>query len=173
MFTMYNMETESPHANKRKQDALSFSTVDEVYPSGKFNSKKQRLSYEQKSMNGEQMQYGAGNNSSVTNGFAQMNGHLQANHARTNGSYTQETNAAGEMVDGVISLSEAMECSDQQNGQTKAEVNGNLTRTPLGKFCPHGHLNMCTTYNVPCRYPRMYCHPGGLLEDRLATYHGF
>ena len=38
MFTMYNMETESPHANKRKQDALGFSEVDEVFPSREFNS---------------------------------------------------------------------------------------------------------------------------------------
>ena len=173
MFTMYNMETESPHSNKRKQDAVGFSTVHEVFPSGELNSKKQRLSYEQQSMNGEHMQHGAGNNSPNTNGFAQMNGHLLANHAGTNGSYSQETNATGEMVDGVITVSEAMECSDQPNGQTKTEVNGNLTRTALGKFCPHGHLNTCTKYNVPCRYPRMYCHPGGLLEDRLATYHGF
>ena len=92
------------------------------------------------------MQYGEGNNSSITNGFAQMNGHLQANHAGTNSGYSQETNANDEMANDVNTASEAMECADQQNGQTKAEVNGNLTTTALGKYCPHGHLNMCTTY---------------------------
>ena len=95
-------------------------------------------------MNGEQMQHGS-INIPTTNGSAQMNGHSQANHAVTNGGYSQET-SAGEMVDGVDRASEEMECSEQQDSQTKPEVNGNLTSTACAKYCPHGHLNMCTTY---------------------------
>ncbi|XP_028408545.1 uncharacterized protein LOC114531098 [Dendronephthya gigantea] len=161
---------QSLHAYKRKQESSNFAAANEPFGTSELNSKKQRLSYEQHPMNGEQTQYN--NDNHVANGYIhdQMNGHSQTsnNHLETPVTvHLQED----EMASDVGRVPEPMECAEEQR-ESKTEVNGNLVPTSNGKYCPHGHLNMCTTYNVPCRYPRMYCHPGGLLEDRLSIYHG-
>ena len=96
-------------------------------------------------MNGEQLQYNGNNN--MTNGFAQINDHSQANnnHIRMDGGCSlQDISATDENGDDRVS--EAMECSEQQDSHPKVETNGNLTSNAYGKYCPHGHLNMCTTY---------------------------
>jgi hypothetical protein len=99
-------------------------------------------------VNSEQTQYN-GNNVMI-NDFSQMNGHSQVNnnYIETDGGHLQELNAntSGQMGNGDDRVSEPMECSEEQVNHTKAQVNGNLTSTSYGKFCPHGHLNMCTTY---------------------------
>ena len=50
------------------------------------------------------------------------------------------------MKNGDDGASEEMECNDNQDDQPAVEVNGNLMSHSYGKYCSHGHLNMCTTY---------------------------
>lgn len=94
-------------------------------------------------MNGEHNPYD-GNH--VANGYThdQMNGHSQTSNNQL------ETAASvhlkhDEMARDVDRVAEPMECAEEQM-DSKVEVNGNLMPTSDGKYCPHGHLNMCTTY---------------------------
>lgn len=96
-------------------------------------------------MNGEQTFYNGTNNS-----FAQMNNHSQAsnNHIEVDGGHLPEVNGVtnGFMKNGSDGTSEEMECNDDQDNHPAVEENGNVMSHSYGKYCAHGHLNMCTTY---------------------------
>ena len=69
-------------------------------------------------------------------------------HINVNGGHLQEVNEVtnGLMKNGDDGASEEMECNDNQDDQPAVEVNGNVMSHSYGKYCSHGHLNMCTTY---------------------------
>ena len=110
-------------------------------PNSFFYQKKQRLSLDQ---NDGEAQYNF--NNITTNGVLQTNGHSQTSNGRIeiDGGHLQQLNGTNvEMGNGYNRISEPMECGDEQS---KSEVNGNVTSNSDGKYCPHGHLNTCTTY---------------------------
>lgn len=90
------------------------------------------------------------------NGFAQANGHSQAvnGSVEIDGACLQEldTSLNGHpgsndvRNDNHETSSEPMECSEEPPVHTRVEINENLPSTSYGKYCAHGHLNMCTIY---------------------------
>lgn len=94
-------------------------------------------------MNGEQAFYNATNNSQISNHSQTSN-----NHFEVNGGHLHELNAVtnGLMKNGNNETSEKMDCNDTQDHTHVAEMNGNTMSHSYGKYCAHGHLNMCTTY---------------------------